>query len=61
MNLFGEGLHVTVEGDLANEEAKLRGSLEQAGIVVRALRRVDPTMEDVFFQLTGKPDGELVR
>ncbi len=61
VNLFGEGLHVTVEGDPAGKEAELRASLEQAGIMVRGLRRVDPTMEDIFFQLTGNRDGELVR
>ncbi len=60
VNLFGEGLHVTVEGDLTSKEAELRGGLEQVGIMVRALRRVDATMEDVFFQLTGESDGELV-
>ena len=54
VNLFGECLHVTVEGDLESAEAELRSSLEQAGIMIRTLRRVDPTMEDVFVAMTGR-------
>ncbi len=61
VNLFGEGLHVTVQDDAAAAELKLRRSLEQAGITIQKLRLVTPTMEDVFFQLTSKSDGQLVR
>ncbi len=57
VNLFGEGLHVTVQGNAASAEVEFRRILEQAGIVIQKLHPVDPTIEDVFFQLTGKPDG----
>ncbi len=61
VNLFGEGLHVTVNEDAGAVEFEIRRALEQAGIVIQSLRQVDPTMEDVFFQLTRKADGQLVR
>ena len=49
VNLFGEGLHVIVDEEAAESaEAALR----DAPIGVRSIRRVPPTMEDVFFQLT---------
>ncbi|MBI4472149.1 MAG: ABC transporter ATP-binding protein [Acidobacteria bacterium] len=49
VNLFGEGLHVIVDEEaVESAEAALRG----APIGVRSIRRVPPTMEDVFFQLT---------
>jgi ABC-2 type transport system ATP-binding protein len=61
VNMFGEGLHVTVVGDVAAAEASARGALESSGITLRSIRRVEPTIEDVFFQLSGKSDGQLVR
>jgi ABC-2 type transport system ATP-binding protein len=61
LNLFGEGLHVTVYGDAASAEVETRRILESGGIMIHSLRPVDPTIEDVFFQLTGKADGQLVR
>ena len=57
VNVFGEGLHVTVDGDAATAESEIRHVLERGGIVLKSLRHVDPTIEDVFFQLTGKSDG----
>ncbi len=50
VNIFGDGLHITVDagaGDAA--EAALRQALP-----VRSMRRIDPSMEDVFFQLTAE-------
>lgn len=61
VNLFGESLHVTVHGDPATAESEVRQALRQSNITIESLDRVHPTMEDVFFQLTGKVDGELVR
>jgi ABC-2 type transport system ATP-binding protein len=62
VNLFGEGLHVTIRGnDVAAAEARIRTELQGRDVTIRSLRKVDPTIEDVFFQLTGKADGELVR
>jgi len=57
VNVFGEGLHVTVEGDAeaATEEAKT--TLSSQGITVHSIRQVEPSIEDVFFQLTGALRG----
>jgi ABC-2 type transport system ATP-binding protein len=48
VNVFGEGLHVTVQSDIAFEPV-----LESHKVSVRSVKRVDPSIEDVFFQLTG--------
>jgi ABC-2 type transport system ATP-binding protein len=56
-NLFGGGLHVTVEDRTAESAADmLRASLEANGIEVRSVHRIEPSMEDVFFQLAGGED-----
>jgi ABC-2 type transport system ATP-binding protein len=55
VNLFGEGLHVIVD---APEAAAAEAAL-QAAPGVKVVRRVQPTMEDVFFQLASH--GEVVR
>jgi ABC-2 type transport system ATP-binding protein len=47
VNLFGEGLHVTM-----NEEFDIQGALEAKGIQVQSVTKVEPSIEDVFFQLT---------
>jgi ABC-2 type transport system ATP-binding protein len=53
VNIFGEGLHVTADSAAADTaEASFRQALSQSGREVRSIRRIDPTMEDVFFQLT---------
>ena len=53
VNVFGEGLHVTVEaGATDRAEADIRSAMSAAGREVRAVRRIEPSMEDVFFQLT---------
>jgi len=45
--VFGSGLHVTVDdGEGAME--RIRGSLARAGVGVRRLERIEPSMEDVF-------------
>lgn len=51
VNLFGEGLHVTIE---EGGESAMRAALEARGIAVQSIRPVAPSMEDVFFQLTAK-------
>jgi ABC-2 type transport system ATP-binding protein len=53
VNLFGEGLHVTVSGAAAAAGTRLRAALEAAGVEVQGIRPVPPGIEDVFFQLTG--------
>jgi ABC-2 type transport system ATP-binding protein len=57
VNLFGEGLHVTVREDSATAETETRGALDAEHITVRAINRVEPSIEDVFFQLTGEAHG----
>ena len=53
VNLFGEGLHVTLGNlDPAESEAAARAALEARGIAVRSIHAVSPSIEDVFFQLT---------
>jgi ABC-2 type transport system ATP-binding protein len=47
--VFGAGLHVTVAGDAA--VGALRGALEDAGVNVRAIAAIRPTLEDVFVSL----------
>ena len=53
VNVFGEGLHVTVRADaVTSAESAMRSTLQSSGRAVYSLRRIDPSMEDVFFQLT---------
>lgn len=44
--VFGSGLHATVENESA--AAGIRRMLEQKGIEIRRLERIEPSMEDVF-------------
>jgi ABC-2 type transport system ATP-binding protein len=44
--VFGSGLHVTLAGDAA--AGRIRPVLEAAGVQVRLLERIEPSMEDVF-------------
>ena len=53
VNLFGDGLHVTMEeADSGTAEIHLRSALEAKGIKVQSVAKVAPSIEDVFFQLT---------
>jgi drug efflux transport system ATP-binding protein len=45
--VFGSGLHVTVD-DAERTGAGIRAALEAAGIQVKRLERIEPSMEDVF-------------
>jgi ABC-2 type transport system ATP-binding protein len=60
VNLFGEGLHVTIRDDPAAVEARLRSELAAANIQVQSLHRIEPTIEDVFFQLTEQSRDPMV-
>ena len=55
VNVFGEGLHVTVDPAAVElAETSIRSAFsESAAKPVRSIRRIEPSMEDVFFQLTG--------
>jgi ABC-2 type transport system ATP-binding protein len=56
VNLFGEGLHVTLrDPDPRAAEARAREALAARGIALRSISPVEPTIEDVYFQLTRRP------
>ena len=59
MGLFGRALHVTVD-DGARGEAAVRRRLAAAGIAVESLRRIPPSLEDVFVALVQESGGALV-
>jgi len=53
VNIFGEGIHVTADTtNAADAEAQIRNALQSGGLAVQSLREVEPTIEDVFFQLS---------
>jgi ABC-2 type transport system ATP-binding protein len=60
VNIFGDGLHVTLKTDTPDAVSGIRKELESQSIQIHSLRRVDPSIEDVFFQLTGDSHGQLV-
>lgn len=49
--LFGDALHAQCRDDVAVPEDAVREALEAAGARVQSVRRVQPTMEDVFVYL----------
>ena len=48
--IFGSTLHVTVDNALI-AGAQIRGTLESAGVVVRRVEKIIPSLEDVFVTL----------
>jgi ABC-2 type transport system ATP-binding protein len=50
---FGTAFHLVVE-DAASAEAAVREALSRQDIPVLSMRRVPPTLEDVFVELAGK-------
>jgi ABC-2 type transport system ATP-binding protein len=48
--VFGSGLHVTVD-EIEAGSARIRQALSAAGIEVRSLGQIEPSMEDVFVAL----------
>jgi ABC-2 type transport system ATP-binding protein len=59
VGLFGRALHVTVD-DAARGEEAVRRRLREAGIDVQAVRRIPPSLEDVFVALVQESGGALV-
>lgn len=55
--LFGRMIHVTAD-DEASGTLAVRKTLDAAGIEVRAIRRIRPTMEDVFASLVERGDRQ---
>ena len=54
--VFGSGLHVTV--DDAQAMARVRQALERAGIAIRRLEPIEPSMEDVFVAMIESAERE---
>lgn len=57
--LFGDALHAQCRDEVADPESVVRSALEAAGVRVESVRRVQPTMEDVFVHLArsqGSPE-----
>ncbi|MFQ5536950.1 MAG: ATP-binding cassette domain-containing protein [Gemmatimonadota bacterium] len=57
--MFGRDLHVTVE-DAIPGEAVIRDALAHAGISVRDIHPVEPSLEDVFVSLVRAGGGAVV-
>lgn len=53
VRMFGDRLHL-VASDEEAAEAATRRAMEENGVRVTDLRRVEPSMEDAFMSLTGK-------
>jgi ABC-2 type transport system ATP-binding protein len=53
--VFGAGLHVKVD-DQAQGAANVRAALDAAGIEIRVLEPIPPSMEDVFVTLLEHQD-----
>lgn len=53
VRVFGDLLHL-VTPDAGRAEAATRRTLEEAGIRVESVHRIEPSMEDAFMSLTGK-------
>jgi ABC-2 type transport system ATP-binding protein len=49
INTFGDGLHVRISEESAQEAIRTR--LEEAGIEIRSLRSISPSIEDTFLHL----------
>jgi ABC-2 type transport system ATP-binding protein len=56
--VFGGGLHVKVENDEA-AIPRIRAALEHAGIQIRSLEPITPSMEDVFVSLIEQQEAAV--
>ena len=50
VTIFGQALHVA--SDASDAAARLADDLQRAGVNLRAMREIEPTLEDVFVTLT---------
>jgi ABC-type multidrug transport system ATPase subunit len=55
--IFGQSIHALVENEFDVEDLKAR--LTAARIVIREIRQLEPSLEDVFVELTYKHKAEL--
>ncbi|HEY0590578.1 MAG TPA: ABC transporter ATP-binding protein [Thermoanaerobaculia bacterium] len=56
--LYGRAVHAVVGEERAGTDA-IRGALESNGIAVRSIRRIDPSLEDVFVALVEASGGAV--
>ncbi len=54
-SIFGDTLHLTVS-DAVAAEPLVRAAMEKAGVLVRAVRITEPSLEDVFISLMARQD-----
>jgi ABC-2 type transport system ATP-binding protein len=54
--MFGRAIHVVARDEAATRE-RIAAALEREGIEVREVRRVRPTLEDVFVSLVRRSGG----
>jgi hypothetical protein len=48
--MFGQSLHLTL--GFPGQEPDLRAVLERGGIAVRSMQQLEPSLEDVFIDLS---------
>jgi ABC-2 type transport system ATP-binding protein len=58
VSLFGDRLHVIVDGEVAAAEKQLRERLRDAGVAVRAMHEESYSLEDVFIAVVEKARQE---
>jgi ABC-2 type transport system ATP-binding protein len=51
---FGDRAHVRISGDVAGVSAAIAAALEGQGLAAPSIRRVTPSLEDVFIDLIGR-------
>jgi len=51
--LFGESVHVTLTGPADSLPAALAAAMEKAGAGIQSIDPLEPSLEDVFIELTG--------
>lgn len=54
VELFGERAHVRIAGDDPNADVRLRDALRSVDVEVESIRRVAPSLEDVFIARLGE-------
>ncbi len=54
---FGDALHLAV-GDPATAAPAVETALQSAGVDLRSLRQAPPSMDDVFFQMVRRREGQ---
>jgi hypothetical protein len=57
--MFGRLVHVVLE-DSADPETRLRDALAQHAIEATRIRRIDPSLEDVFVSLVRSGGGAVI-